>query len=47
MDGGGGELGVSEPFLDEVEGDPGGDGGDAVAEALEGGVGAGEGRLPA
>ncbi len=29
----GGEVGVSEPFLDEVEGDSGGDGGDAEAVA--------------
>ena len=44
IDGGGGELGVTEPFLEEVEGDSGGDGGDAeaVAEAFGGGVGAGE-----
>ena len=44
VDGGGGELGVTEPFLEEVEGNAGGDGGDAeaVAEAFGGGVGAGE-----
>ena len=40
VDGGGGELGVAEPFLEEVEGDAGGDA-DAVAEAFGGGVEAG------
>ena len=36
IDGGGGELGVAEPFLDEVARDAGGDGGhaEAVAQSL-------------
>ena len=44
IDGGGGELGVAEPFLHHVEGDAAGDGGDAegMAQALGGGGRAGQ-----
>ena len=46
VDGGGGELGVTKPFLHHVEGDAAGDGGDAegMAQALGGCGQAGSGH---